>query len=90
MNKRILLIALSLWNLIVFFMFGADKRRAVKDKWRISEKRLLVSSALFAGLGGYLGMKVFHHKTRHTWFRILLPLCSLITLAAIYCIFRYL
>lgn len=64
---------LGLWllvtNLAAFFMMGIDKRRARRDKWRISEKALFVPVVLGGSLGGVLGMRTFHHKTKHWYFR---------------------
>lgn len=33
-------------NIITFVLRGVDKSRAVKEKWRIAEKKLLLYSAL--------------------------------------------
>lgn len=41
-----------------------DKRRALQKKWRVPEKRLLLTGILGGGLGGLTGMRLFHHKTR--------------------------
>lgn len=64
---------LGLWlaaaNLWAFLAMGADKRRAEKGQWRISEKALFLPAVLFGALGGLLGMKIFHHKTKHWYFR---------------------
>ncbi len=68
---------LCLLSVVTFILFGLDKRRAVKHRWRISERTLLFSS-FFGGIGGLLGMLVFHHKTRKWKFRILVPLCAFI------------
>lgn len=70
-------------NLLSFTLMGLDKRRAKKDKWRISEKTLFLVTALFGGLGGTLGMFLFHHKTRHWYFRLFFPLFLLLQAAAI-------
>ena len=56
-------------NLAAFLLMGADKRRARQGRWRIPERTLFLTTALFGGLGGVLGMKVFHHKTKHRAFR---------------------
>ncbi|MFS1664706.1 DUF1294 domain-containing protein [Streptococcus sp. zg-JUN1979] len=40
-SKSYIFIGLFCWNVIVFFLYGIDKYKAVKDSWRISEKRLL-------------------------------------------------
>ncbi|MBQ1419121.1 MAG: DUF1294 domain-containing protein [Firmicutes bacterium] len=77
-------IALAAWNLIVFCVYGLDKYKAKKDKWRIPEKTLLLLAFFFGGLGAFLGMRVFRHKTKHRLFTIGVPLCLLLNLAALY------
>ena len=56
---------------------GVDKYRAMKNKWRISESSLICIALCGGGIGSFLGMKIFHHKTRHRKFYILLPLLAL-------------
>jgi len=70
----ILLVVLVAWNVIVFFLFGLDKKKAVAGEWRIPERVLLGCSAVFGALGGWLGMYVFHHKTRKAKFTITMPI----------------
>ena len=77
-------IALAAWNLIVFCVYGLDKYKAKKDKWRIPEKTLLLLTFFFGGLGAFLGMRVFRHKTKHRLFTIGVPLCLLLNIAALY------
>jgi uncharacterized membrane protein YsdA (DUF1294 family) len=60
-------------NVVSFALMGIDKRRARRGVWRISEKTLFLTTACFGGLGGVLGMKVFHHKTKHWYFRVFFP-----------------
>ena len=74
----------AIWNLVVFFMFGIDKFKAKNNMWRISEKTLLLSSVIMGGIGGFFGMCVFHHKTKHTLFRAVLPITFLITVLGLY------
>lgn len=50
---------LTLWNLIVFIVYGMDKHKAKKNKWRISENTLIVCAFLMGGLGALLGIGVF-------------------------------
>ena len=71
--QTIFLSYLLLANLVVFAMYGIDKRRAIKNKWRIPEKRLLLA-ALFGGAPGALwGMILFHHKTKKAKFFLTVP-----------------
>ena len=75
-KKTIILVALAIiaiMNIAAFVLMGHDKRRARQGKWRVPEKTLFLVTACFGGLGGVLGMKVFHHKTQHWYFRVFLP-----------------
>lgn len=78
--ETIILIIVLLINIITSIVFGIDKRKAIKNQRRISEKSLLILS-LFAPFGGLLGMKIFHHKTRKLKFIISIPLFLLIQIS---------
>lgn len=84
-----IIIVLTLWNLIVFAVFGADKWKAVHNNWRISEFALLAMCFLMGGAGGILGMYVWRHKTRKIKFRILVPLALLCNMAVLWALNRY-
>ena len=73
----VITVLLSFVSVVTFILFGFDKRRAMVHKWRISERMLLCFS-LFGGIGGLLGMLLFHHKTRKWRFRILVPLFAFV------------
>ena len=73
MPYKILLLVYGAVNLIVFFMYGADKHKARREKWRTPEKTLIIA-AVFGVLGALLGMLVFHHKTRKPKFAVGVPL----------------
>lgn len=72
-----------LWNIYVFVTMGRDKRRAKSQRWRISEASLLWRGAVFGGLGLYLGMNYFRHKTAHAKFRLGAPLLIVLNLLVI-------
>lgn len=70
-------------NLITFFVYGADKRRArIPSARRVPEKTLFALALLLGGAGALLGMRVFHHKTRHWYFRFGIPAILLAQIAA--------
>lgn len=77
MNRQtvvvIALVVITVMNLVSFALMGIDKRRAQRGAWRISEKALFLTTACFGGLGGVMGMRLFHHKTKHWYFRVFFP-----------------
>ncbi len=72
-------------NGLSFALFGLDKARAKAGAWRIPEKLLILSAVVSGGIGAWIGMKVFHHKTRKPLFSIGIPVIILLeaVLAAI-------
>ena len=64
---------LLLINLVALVVYGVDKRRAKKGKWRISEKTLFLVALIGGSVGAIAGMYLFRHKTKHWYFRIGLP-----------------
>ena len=71
-------------NAVTFLVYGADKRRAKKGQWRVPEKTLFLLPLLGGSVGGILGMRVFHNKTRHWYFQVGLPLILDAQLAAVF------
>ena len=68
-------------NAVAFIMYGIDKYKAQKAKWRISEATLLLLAVLGGSIGAWMGMKVWHHKTMHKKFKYGLPAILLIQIA---------
>lgn len=79
--RAALLVWLAGVNVVTFILYGVDKSRAKKGRWRIPEKTLLLLPLLGGSAGGILGMATFHHKTRHWYFRIGLPVMFLLQVA---------
>lgn len=70
-------------NLAEFLLFGMDKRKAIRGEWRVPESTLL-SLAVFGGaIGGMIGMRVFHHKTKHPKFYIGIPVILAMEIAVL-------
>lgn len=78
-----ILIYLVIINIVSFAAMGVDKRRAVKNKWRIPEKTLFLFVLLGGGIGGTAGMYLFHHKTKHWYFAAGFPLIAVVEYALI-------
>ena len=82
-----LIYAIIAWNVFVFAMYGVDKRKAKKGNRRISEKTLLTAAFFVGSVGAMLGMSIFRHKTKHWKFKILLPLFTLLHVAAAFAVY---
>lgn len=57
-------------SIIAFLVMGYDKSQAKKHKQRVSERTLWTLAIVGGGIGAYLGMQFFRHKTKHTNFRV--------------------
>ena len=68
-------------NAVAFIMYGIDKYKAKKAKWRIPEATLLLLAVLGGSIGAWMGMKVWHHKTMHKKFKYGIPAILLIQIA---------
>lgn len=72
--EQLILIYLIAINVVTFFMYGIDKWKAKRSKWRISEATLLGMAIIGGSIGAWLGMRVWHHKTMHKKFQFGIPL----------------
>lgn len=70
-------------NMIAFIIFGIDKWKAVHDRWRISEKLLFILAMIGGSVGAILGMRFFHHKTKHKSFTIGIPVILILQVLCI-------
>lgn len=61
---------IAILSLMAFIMMKIDKRQAQKRGQRIPEKNLWRVALFGGGIGAYMGMMAFRHKTKHTNFRI--------------------
>ena len=64
----IYLILVAAMNIITFFTYYADKRRAIRGEWRIRESVLILFSFFGGAFGGLLSMNIFRHKIRRWYF----------------------
>ena len=61
-------------NVVTFIVYGIDKLKAKKGKWRIPEASLLLLAIIGGSIGAWCGVKVWHHKTMHKKFKYVIPL----------------
>lgn len=74
-------------NLVGIVLVFSDKKRAIKNKWRIKESTLLMVAMLGGSIGVKFGMNFFHHKTRK--FKFGVPIIILIQLILVYLFLKW-
>ena len=84
---KLVLIIMAVMSVIGFFAMGIDKIKAKRDMWRTPE-RILLGIALFGGGAGvWLGMEVFHHKTKHWYFKFGVPIIFIAEILGLFLLF---
>ena len=72
-------------------LFGLRRRQAPGQAKvpRLPEKNLLLLALVGGGVGAWLGMELFRHKTQHRAFRICVPLFTLIWIVVVGGLYLY-
>ncbi|MFC4409826.1 DUF1294 domain-containing protein [Chungangia koreensis] len=81
--ELVLLVWIGIATIWTFTMMGYDKSQARKKGQRVPEKTLWTAALLGGGIGAYLGMMYFRHKTKHVQFRIGFFVLALLTVAVV-------
>ena len=68
MKYELLILYLFIINISSFILYGIDKQKAIKHKFRISENTLIFSTFIGGSVGAFFGMQFFRHKTKHPKF----------------------
>ena len=86
---QLFLLYLLLINLLGLVLYGVDKAKSKrKGSRRIPERVLLWVARLGGGLGCWLGMMLFRHKTKHVRFKVLVPLWTVLWAVAVVLLVR--
>ena len=78
---NIILYYLLAINIASFFLYGIDKYKAKKGRWRISEATLLMMAVIGGSIGAWAGMRLWHHKTMHKKFEYGIPIIIILQVA---------
>ena len=73
-------------NVITFVVYGIDKLKAKKGKWRVPETTLLQLAIVGGSVGAWCGVKVWHHKTMHAKFKYGIPLIMAMQAGLLVCL----
>lgn len=71
-------------NLFAIFLMKYDKVKAINNQYRVSEKALFLIDLILGGVGIYIGMYLFRHKTKHVKFTVGIPLIIILNILTIY------
>jgi uncharacterized membrane protein YsdA (DUF1294 family) len=82
------LLYLELVNAAAFALFGVDKLRAKRGRWRIPEAVLILSAVLGGCVGALGGMLLFRHKIRKPKFTVGIPVILAMQIGFFLLIFR--
>ena len=80
---NIILYYLLAINIATFLLYGIDKYKAKKGKWRISEATLLTMATIGGSIGAWAGMRLWHHKTMHKKFKYGIPVIIIMQIALV-------
>lgn len=80
---KIIIIYAVIINIIGLFSMLIDKRRAIKNKWRIPEKTLFLIAVIGGSVGSIAGMRLFRHKTKHWYFVYGMPAILIVQIVII-------
>ena len=70
-------------NITSFLLYGIDKYKAKKGRWRISEATLLLMAVIGGSIGTWAGMRLWHHKTMHKKFKYGIPIIIIMQIALV-------
>lgn len=71
--QLIIITYLLIMNLSGLLSMYIDKKKAIKNKWRIPEKTLFLIAIMGGSIGSVSGMHLFRHKTKHWYFKYGMP-----------------
>ena len=69
-------------NIVLYVTMVIDKKKAIKDQWRIPEKNMFIMAVLGGGLGGLCAMVFKRHKNRHLDFIMVFTMTSILHMIA--------
>ena len=84
---RVILSFILIVNVLTFLLYGIDKWKAKRSRWRIPESVLLGMAAVGGSVGAWLGMRVWRHKTQHKKFRYGVPAILVAQIVLLVCFF---
>lgn len=89
MGKTLLIWYIFIINFLGLILMGIDKRKAIKNRFRIPERTLFTIAILGGSIGTFVGIYLFRHKTKHLRFTIGVPVILVLQILAVLFISLY-
>jgi uncharacterized membrane protein YsdA (DUF1294 family) len=70
-------------NVLTFIVYGVDKWKARRGRWRVPEATLMGLVALGGSVGAWMAMQLFRHKTQKKKFRYGVPALFVLQVAVV-------
>lgn len=86
---KIFIVYLIVINIIAVIVTVFDKKAAINGWRRVSEKTLLLLSAIGGSVGMYLTMRGIRHKTLHAKFMVGIPVIFVIQCVIVFLLCKY-
>jgi uncharacterized membrane protein YsdA (DUF1294 family) len=83
-NSKYIIVYLLTMNSISFILFFIDKKKSIKNKWRIKENTLHTVGFMGGIAGSIAAMILFRHKTKKLKFIIIIVIALIFNLLCIY------
>lgn len=87
--EKYIAIYVGVMNILGYMSMWADKKKAIKGKYRIPEKTLFLIAILGGSVGSIAGMNKFRHKTKHWYFKYGMPAILILQIIAICACWHY-
>ena len=82
---KIILVWFAVISIVAVIITVADKRKARRGAYRVSEAALMVVAALGGSVAMLVAMQIIRHKTKHVKFMLGIPIIILFqTIVAVY------
>ena len=86
MTEKILIGIFVAVNTLSLLIMARDKQKSARrsNAERTPEGHIFFLASAFGGIGVYVGMQIFHHKTKKWYFQLGIPLLIIQNLVTLY------
>lgn len=82
----VFIIYLLVINILTYYVYAKDKRKAERQEWRTPEAVLLTLAGVGGSAGALCSMFYYRHKTQHKLFVITVPVLFVLHTVCVVCL----